>query len=37
MRLPLAGVAAQGVQPHQRWARTGPMAGVTVTRYDVSS
>jgi hypothetical protein len=28
-----AGVAAQGVQrTGQRWARTGPMAGVTVTR-----
>jgi GAF domain len=31
-----AGVAAQGCcRAGERWARTGPMAGVTVTRYDV--
>jgi hypothetical protein len=45
MRLPsqaenvgaLARLPRAGSRTGQRWARTGPMAGVTVTHYDASS
>jgi hypothetical protein len=45
MRLPsqaenvgaLARLRRAGSRTGQRWVRTGPMAGATVTRYDASS